>query len=116
MDRITVETRSIIIGLVGSHGYGLSRPSSDKDYRGIFIAPKVYYLGSASIEQKDSGWSEPGILSFLDDNHDTAIYELRKYVQLAANSNPNILELLWLKEYPLLPQSAKSSWPIGKFS
>jgi uncharacterized protein len=102
VDRITVETRSIIIGLVGSHGYGLSRPSSDKDYRGIFIAPKVYYLGSASIEQKDSGWSEPGILSFLDDNHDTAIYELRKYVQLAANSNPNILELLWLKEYPFI--------------
>jgi uncharacterized protein len=107
MDRITVENRSIIIGLVGSHGYGLSRPSSDKDYRGIFIAPKVYYLGSATIEQKDSGWSEPGILDFLDDNQDTAIYELRKYVQLAANSNPNILELLWLKEYLLIT-------PVGK--
>jgi uncharacterized protein len=107
MDRITVEKRSIIIGLVGSHGYGLSRPSSDQDYRGIFIAPKVYYLGSATIDQKDAGWSEPGILDFLDNNQDTAIYELRKYIQLAANANPNILELLWLSEYPLIT-------PVGK--
>jgi uncharacterized protein len=107
MDRITVERRSILIGLVGSHGYGLNRPCSDLDYRGIFIAPKIYYLGSATVEQKDSGWSEPGILDFLNDNQDTTIYELRKYVHLAAAANPNILELLWLSEYPLIT-------PVGK--
>jgi uncharacterized protein len=107
LDRITVEARSILVGLVGSHGYGLSRPSSDQDYRGIFIAPKVFYLGRAAIEQRDSGWSEPGLLNFLDDNQDTVIYELRKYLQLAAGANPNILELLWLPDYPLIT-------PVGK--
>ncbi|AFZ02693.1 DNA polymerase beta superfamily protein [Calothrix sp. PCC 6303] len=103
MQRVEVEKRSILIGLAGSHGYGLNRPDSDYDYRGIFIAPKKYYLGFDNVEQKDSGWEdEPGILPFLDGNKDTVIYELRKVVQLLSGANPNVLELLWLDNYPLL--------------
>lgn len=102
MKRIEVEKRTILIGLAGSHGYGLNRPDSDFDYRGIFIAPKKYYLGFDNIEQKDSGWDEPGIFPFLDGNKDTVIYELRKILQLLSGANPNVLELLWLKKYPIL--------------
>ncbi|MCX7596286.1 MAG: nucleotidyltransferase domain-containing protein, partial [Fischerella sp.] len=102
MKRIDVEARTILIGLAGSHGYGLNRPDSDRDYRGVFIAPKRYYLGFDRIEQKDSGWDEPGLFSFLDGNKDTVIYELRKVIQLLAAANPNVLELLWLNEYPVL--------------
>jgi predicted nucleotidyltransferase len=102
MKRIEVEQRAIFIGLAGSHGYGLNRPSSDYDYRGVFIAPKRYYLGFDRIEQKDAGWDEPGIFPFLDGNKDTVIYELRKIIQLLAGANPNVLELLWLNEYPVL--------------
>jgi len=102
MQRIEVEQRTILIGLAGSHGYGLNRPDSDYDYRGIFIAPKRYYLGFDRIEQKDSGWDEPGIFPFIDNNKDTVIYELRKVLQLLAGANPNVLELLWLREYPIL--------------
>ena len=57
MKRIEVEQRSIFIGLAGSHGYGLNRPESYYDYRGVFIAPKSYYLGFNTIEQKDAGWN-----------------------------------------------------------
>jgi predicted nucleotidyltransferase len=102
MKRIEVEKRTILIGLAGSHGYGLNRPESDYDYRGVFIAPKRYYLGFDQIEQKDSGWDEVGIFSFLDGNKDTVIYELRKIIQLLAGANPNVLELLWLNHYPVL--------------
>ncbi|MEC4818657.1 MAG: nucleotidyltransferase domain-containing protein [Scytonema sp. PMC 1069.18] len=102
MERIEVEKRAILIGLAGSHGYGLNRPDSDYDYRGVFIAPKRYYLGFDQIEQKDSGWDEPGMFPFLDGNKDTVIYELRKIIQLLAGANPNILELLWLAKYPVL--------------
>jgi hypothetical protein len=102
MKRIEVEKRSIFIGLAGSHGYGLNRLDSDYDYRGAFIASKQYYLGFDKVEQKDSGWDEPGMLYFLDNSTDTVIYELRKIVQLLAGANPNVLELLWLNEYPLL--------------
>lgn len=102
MKRIEVEQRTIFVGLAGSHGYGLNRPESDYDYRGVFIAPKRYYLGFDSIEQKDSGWDEPGIFPFIDGNEDTVIYELRKVIHLLAGANPNVLELLWLNNYPFL--------------
>jgi len=102
MKRIEVEQRAIFVGLAGSHGYGLNRPESDYDYRGVFIAPKRYYLGFDSIEQKDSGWDEPGIFPFIDGNEDTVIYELRKVIHLLAGANPNVLELLWLTNYPFL--------------
>lgn len=104
MKRIEVEQRTILIGLAGSHGYGLNRPDSDHDYRGVFIAPKKYYLGFDRIEQKDSGWDEPGIFPFLDRNADTVIYELKKVIQLLAGANPNVLELLWLSQYPVLTE------------
>ncbi len=104
MKRIEVEQRAILIGLAGSHGYGLNRPSSDFDYRGVFIAPKKYYLGFDRIEPKDVGWDEPGIFSFLDKNKDTVIYELKKVLPLLAGGNPNILELLWLNKYPVLTE------------
>lgn len=104
MERIEVEHRTILVGLAGSHGYGLSRPDSDLDYRGVFIAPKKYYLGFDRIEQKDSGWDEPGIFPFLDGNADTVIYELKKVIQLLAGANPNVLELLWLSQYPVLTE------------
>ncbi|BAZ16941.1 hypothetical protein NIES4071_88190 [Calothrix sp. NIES-4071] len=105
MQRIEVEKRSIFIGLAGSHGYGLNRPDSDYDYRGVFIAPKEYYLGFSTFEQKENGWdSEPGMFPFLDGNKDTVIYELRKIIQLLSGANPNVLELLWMKEYPVLTE------------
>ncbi|MBW4644002.1 MAG: nucleotidyltransferase domain-containing protein [Goleter apudmare HA4340-LM2] len=102
MQRIEVEQRAIFIGLAGSHGYGLNRPESDFDYRGVFIAPKRYYLGFDRIEQKENGWDEPGIFPFLDSNKDTVIYELKKVIQLLSGANPNVLELLWLPGYPVL--------------
>lgn len=102
MKRIEVEQRTILIGLAGSHGYGLNRPDSDYDYRGVFIAPKRYYLGFDYIEQKDDGWDELGMFPFLDGNKDTVIYELKKIIQLLSGANPNVLELLWLNEYPVL--------------
>jgi uncharacterized protein len=103
MNRLEVEARTILIGLAGSHGYGLSRPQSDLDYRGVFIASKPYYLGFNKIEQKENGWDcEPGTFDFLNGQKDTVIYELKKVIQLLADANPNILEMLWLKEYPVL--------------
>ena len=104
MKRVEVEQRTILIGLAGSHAYGLNRPDSDYDYRGVFIAPKRYYLGFDSFEQKDDGWDEEGIFAFLDNAQDTVIYELRKILQLLGANNPNVLELLWLNEYPVLTE------------
>jgi uncharacterized protein len=43
----------------------------------------------------------------LDGNKDTVIYELRKITQLLAGANPNVLELLWLTQYPILTSVGK---------
>ncbi len=111
MDRKTVESGLILLALTGSQAYGTSTPSSDCDYKGIFIAPKDYYLGFKSVEQKDRGWDEPGtgLFPVLDNVKDCVIYELRKFLILIYNNNPNILETLWLDADFYLHLS-----PVGK--
>ena len=111
MNRKEIENKVILLALTGSHSYGMATEESDMDYKGIFVAPKTKYYGLYNIEQKDSGWSEPGNgkFEFLDNNKDTVIYEIKKYIKLAAKCNPNILELLF--EDPIF---YKFVTPIGK--
>jgi uncharacterized protein len=98
MHRNEIEQRTILIALTGSRGYGLQTESSDYDYRGVFIATKPYYYGFSKIEQRDRDWIESeGLFPYL--GKDTCIYELKKFLELSADNNPNILELLWYKDY-----------------
>jgi len=77
--------------LSGSHAYGLNTPDSDKDYRGILIPPREYYFSPfKSIEQYESK------------NPDRTIFELKKFVRLATDNNPNILELLFIDDSALV--------------
>lgn len=83
----------------GSHLYGLSTPSSDKDYTGIFLAPWKYHIGLHKLEQVDLGIEsklENGKNSFKA--VDRTFYELKRFAALAAGSNPNIIELLFVDE------------------
>lgn len=74
----------IYVTLHGSHAYGTALPTSDMDIRGIFVAPKEYYIGfTQHIEQVQQ--KEP----------DLCLFELRKFMRLAADANPNALELLF---------------------
>ena len=99
MDRQQVETRAILLSKVGSHSYGINTTRSDTDYKGIFIAPKKYYLGLNQIEQKDKGWENNSVrFPFLNGVKDLVFYELGKYLNLAKDANPNILELLFENE------------------
>jgi uncharacterized protein len=106
MNRLEIENRTILLALTGSRGYGLVTESSDYDYRGVFVATKPYYLGLKEIEHKDSGWTEEeGKFDFL--SKDTTIYELKKFLKLSIDNNPNILELLWFKNYAHLTDAGK---------
>jgi predicted nucleotidyltransferase len=79
-----LQERTIYLTVHGSHAYGTSLPTSDIDIRGVCIAPKKYYLGfSEKFEQ-----------TVLTDP-DLTIFELRKFMYLAADANPNVLELLY---------------------
>jgi len=68
--------------IVGSKAYGIDTPESDTDIKGITIAPKKYYFGLKVFEQQEIG-------------KDCTIYALNKFVRLARDNNPNILEMLY---------------------
>ncbi len=78
-----ISDRTVLLVRHGSHAYGTSTPESDEDFKGIAIPPKEYFLGSQHrFEQAEL--HEP----------DAVIYDLRKFFTLAADCNPNIIEVL----------------------
>lgn len=66
----------------GSRAYGTDLPSSDTDIRGVFILPQSDLYGLHYVEQVN------------DARNDVIFYELRRFIELLAKNNPNILELL----------------------
>lgn len=97
MNKIDIEKQKILEIKVGSHLYGTNTEQSDVDYSGIFIPPINYYFGLDKVEEVD--------LSKIDkqengkntkDAIDRKFYELRKFVTLAMENNPNILEILFV--------------------
>lgn len=87
----------ILEGVVGSHAYGLNHADSDVDLRGVFVTPTKEILslskGPETIDQTDP---------------DICWHEVEKFVRLAANGNPNILEMFWLEKYTQLTEEGQS--------
>ena len=78
-----MKDRTVLLVRHGSHAYGTNTPASDEDYKGITIPTKKYFLGAVNkFEQAEL--KEP----------DTVIYDIRKFFDLAAACNPNIIEVL----------------------
>ena len=73
--------------LVGSRAYGTATPESDEDYRGIFVLPMREYL---SIR-------EP-VMQVSDERNNTTYYTLKRFLELAASANPNIIEMLFMPD------------------
>jgi len=78
----------IVRHLAGSQAYGTSTPTSDTDYRGIFMADKKFILTPFFTVNEVSDTKE----------EDTKYYELNNYMKLYLDANPNILESLWVDE------------------
>jgi len=97
--RKQVEENKILEIVGGSHLYGTSLPTSDKDFVGIFLPPIEYILGLKSVKEVDFSIEDKN-----EDGKNTAdavdrkLYEFRKFLNLALGSNPNIIELLFATE------------------
>jgi len=81
----------------GSSLYGTRTVSSDQDVLGIFMPPKEYVLGlktakeiDLSLKKKDEAGKN------TSEAIDRKFYEFRKFISLAAQNNPNILEMLFV--------------------
>ena len=71
--------------VTGSFLYGTNTPESDIDERGVFIPSEEYILGFAKrIEQAENK------------EEDSVYIELRKFLHLATQNNPNIIEYVFV--------------------
>lgn len=96
-----IEKRTIYLTVHGSRAYGTNTPSSDYDYKGVAIPPKEYFLGYArrfeQFEQKPKKSDDTDAQSGEDTENeveDKVIFDIRKFINLAADCNPNIVEVL----------------------
>lgn len=84
----------------GSMAYGTNIASSDEDIKGVCIPPKKYFLGTMHhFEQAE----------LKSPNPDAVIYDIRKFFNLAAASNPSIIEMLFVD-----PSDRLYASPLGQ--
>ncbi len=72
--------------LLGSRAFGLATESSDEDRRGVFLPPADWH------------WSltkPPEQVEVFELGVEEVDWEIEKFVRLALQANPNILETLW---------------------
>ena len=87
-----VKSRTILFVRHGSHAYGLNIASSDTDYKGVCVKPKAAYLGFLeNFEQAEH-------MASKSEGVDSVTYSLDKFAHLAADCNPNIIEVLHVDE------------------
>jgi uncharacterized protein len=77
-------SRVIFSCIAGSRAYGTQIPGSDEDVRGLYVLPSTSYL---PLNQSP--------VQLADERGNTVYYSLRRCIELLAEANPNILELLF---------------------
>ena len=93
----------ILLGYRGSVTHGTWEPegsefsTDDIDLMGVAIGPLEHYFGLKTF------LSNRGVYERFIGEYDVVTYELRKFVSLLCNANPNVLSLLWMKPdmYPV---------------
>lgn len=83
-----IKDNLIVKHYAGSLAYGTNLPTSDTDFRGIFVSDPVnvrtpFYRIDEAKDQTEE---------------DTVIYELSQFMKLALDCNPNVVETLWVDE------------------
>jgi len=87
-------TKILMECISGSKAYRTDTPQSDTDKRGLFAWPKSAYLGL----------NEPPP-QVGDEKHDIVFYSLKRFFNLAADVNPNIIELLYVHKDCIISSS-----------
>jgi uncharacterized protein len=96
---------TLVLVEAGSRAYHTHRPDSDHDVRGCALPPLKYFFSPIGFEEAEK---EPRLadlypsLCFPKDDLDICIWNLKKFVLLAEDGNPNIIELLFTEPENLL--------------
>jgi uncharacterized protein len=81
--------------LVGVDPWPCPDSIDDKDVIGIYVGPLEHYLG----------FGRDDVYERWEGEWDCVFYELRKFIGLLLNCNPNVLSLLWLKVNGIIYES-----------
>jgi predicted nucleotidyltransferase len=84
--------RTILYGVSGSRSYGTHRADSDHDAKGIVVPPRYYRDGFLHQFEQE----------LITGAVDATIFDVRKFMRLAAECNPNICETLYVEPEDLL--------------
>jgi uncharacterized protein len=80
-----IEKGTILLVRHGSHAYGTNTATSDEDFKGVAIPTKDYLFGFNKVFEQ---------AELKAPNPDAVVYDIRKFFNLAADCNPNIIEVL----------------------
>lgn len=83
----SIGNRLLYETLVGSQAYGLARPDSDEDIKGVFVDPVASLLTLRPVPEQIS-----------DDRNDIVYFSLKRFLELALQANPTLIELLYMPE------------------
>jgi len=91
---------TIYVTLHGSQAYGLNNELSDVDVKGIVIPPRdvennLFHKFEQAIDNKELETSLEYLKNPKNPKFESSLYSLKKFMVLAANVNPNIIEVLW---------------------
>ncbi|MCK6505398.1 nucleotidyltransferase domain-containing protein [Myxococcota bacterium] len=119
MTPFSLRAHTHLLVLAGSRAQGIHTPSSDVDLRGAAVPPAPVLLGFRQRwEQADQPGTMAGFVDLLTPEEAAAgaghglegtVYELRKVFALAADCNPNLLELLACRD-----QEVRLCSPLGE--
>jgi predicted nucleotidyltransferase len=96
---------TILLVRHGSQAYGTDTPESDLDIKGVAVPPQRYFTGFLHrFEQAEQKGDE--------NQSDLTIFDIRKFCQLAADCNPNIIEVLWVDPEDVIYTDSYGTWLI----
>ena len=101
--------KTVMETVFGSHLYGLDTPTSDKDYKGIFIPhPRDILLGTASTSIDTSTGNKSS--KNTADDVDRQLYSLTKFINLAMMGDTVAIDMLHASDDKLVVNS-----PVWQF-
>lgn len=90
LDLSEVPGTPVLVGVGGSHAYGMATATSDVDYRGCYVVPTRALFGLTTPPE-----------TYDRHNPDVALHEVGKLLRLAAAANPTVLEVFYYSDYAI---------------